>query len=239
MRTSLLFLAIIIGFSGFSQKNPETNAAVIDSLLKVTESLSSADEKITALNTFISNLRYGAGSEKLIKKAEEISTLSNTPKLLATTYYFYGNYYYYNSKLDSSLYYIEKSKSLIEEEDLPFLKSSLYNTEGGVYRIKGDMPQALALTLKAQEFLDKVDTKKLNDLDLRKLKKERLSLDNSIANFYNQMEEYDKASIYYDKGYKDALNDKSYIAAGVFITNKGDLFLKTNKHEQALEALYF
>ena len=236
MRTSLLFLAIIIGFSGFSQKNPETNATVIDSLLKVTESLSSADEKITALNTFISNLRYGAGSEKLIKKAEEVSTISNTPKLLATTYYFYGNYYYYNSKLDSSLYYIEKSKSLIEEEDLPFLKSSLYNTEGGVYRIKGDMPQALALTLKAQELLDKVDTNKLNDLDLRKLKKERLSLDNSIANFYNQMEEYDKASIYYDKGYKDALNDKSYIAAGVFITNKGDLFLKTNKHEQALEA---
>ena len=98
------------------------------------------------------------------------------------------------------------------------------------------MPKALSLTLKSQEFLDKVDTTTLVGDEKIIYKKERLALDNSIANFYNQMEEYEKATYYYDRGYRAALRDSSFIAAGVFITNKGDLYLNTEKYEKALEA---
>lgn len=236
MKTSLSIILILLCFVGYSQDAQNTNAAAIDSVIKAVEKMSSADDKIASLSQFTSKLRYGAGSLRLIKKSEEISNKAKTPKLLATTYYYYGNYYYYNSKLDSSLYYIEKSKVLINDDELPFLRSSILNTEGGVYAVKGDMPQALALTLKSREFIDKVDPSTLNEEETKRYKYQQLSLDNSIANFYNQMEEYDKATQYYDKGYKSALKDKSYLAAGVFITNKGDLYLNTEKYELALKA---
>jgi two-component sensor histidine kinase len=234
--TSLLLLILLIGIAGFSQEKSSVNAAVIDSILNATEKLSTADEKVTFLSRATSKLRYGAGSLELIKKSEEISKKANTHKLLATTYYYYSNYYYYNTNLDSSLFYIQKSKDFIRDDELPFLRSSILNTEGGVYMLKGDMPRALALTLKSQEFLDSVDTISLVGDEKIIYKKERLALDNSIANFYNQMEEYEKASYYYDKGYKTAMQDSSFIAAGVFRTNKGDLYLNTEKYDKALEA---
>ena len=236
MKTSLSVLAFFICFVGISQNEPTENNAVIDSVLKAVEKTPSVTEKIDLLSVYTSKLRYGAGSLRLIKKSEEIAKKENNSKLLATTYYYYGNYYYYNAPLDSSLYYIQKSKSLIKEGELPFLKSSLLNTEGGVYRLKGEMPQALSLSLKSQEYLDRVDTTNLKGEEKIRYKKERLSLDNSIANYYNQMEEYEKATSFYDKGFKTALADSSFMTAGVFITNKGDLYLNTEEYEKALEA---
>jgi|TARA_R100001460_G_scaffold102904_8_gene147809 two-component sensor histidine kinase len=236
LKTSLSVLAFIIGFACISQNERQVNSAVIDSILKATAKIPTADEKVTYLSRATSKLRYGGGSLALIKKSEEISKKANVPKLLATTYYYYSNYYYYNTNLDSSLFYIKKSKDFISDEELPFLRSSILNTEGGVYVLKGDMPKALSLTLKSQEFLDKVDTTSLVGDEKIIYKKERLALDNSIANFYNQMEEYEKATYYYDKGYRAALRDSSFIAAGVFMTNKGDLYLNTEKYEKALEA---
>ncbi len=236
MKTSLSLLIFITGITGFSQEKTRVNTAVIDSILNTVEKIPTADGKVTSLSRATSKLRYGAGSLELIKKSEEISKKENTPKLLATTYYYYANYYYYNTNLDSSIFYIQKSKDFIRDDELPFLRSSVLNTEGGVYVLKGDMPKALSLTLKSKEFLDKVDTTSLVSDEKIIYKKERLSLDNSIANFYNQMEEYEKASYYYDKGYKTAMQDKSYIAAGVFRTNKGDLYLNTEEYDKALDA---
>lgn len=204
--------------------------------MKAIDKLSSADEQVMALIQVTSKLRYGGGSLELIKKSQKISAKANMPKLFAYTYYHYGNYYYYNSKLDSSLYYIQKSKDLINNDELPLLKSSLLTTEGGVYAIKGDMLQALSLSLQAREFIDKIDPFTLDATEARNYEKQQLVLDNSIANFYNQMEEYEKASKYYDKGYQTALKAESFIAAGVFITNKGDLYLNTEKYDLALNA---
>jgi len=230
LKTSLSILALLITFAVFSQKAPTNNAAVVDSIIKEIEKIATPDEKITALNKETSKLCYGVGSLRLIKKSEEISKKANVPKLLTITYY------YYNTNLDSSLYYIQKSKDLISDNELPFLRSSVLNTEGGIYVLKGDMPRALDLTLKSQAFLDKIDTTTLVGEEKLNYKKERLSLDNAIANFYNQMEEYDKASYYYDKGCKASIKDKSYISAGIFRTNKGDLFLNLEKYEEALAA---
>ncbi len=231
--------AILIGFFcsiGISQNIQKPNIVAIDSVIKSVQNIESPDKQVELLSQFTSKIRYSEGSLRLIKKSEAISKKANKPKLLATTYYYYGNYYYYNSKLDSSLYYIQKSKELINDDELPFLRSSLLSTEGGVYAIKGDMPQALALTLKSKELIEKVDPKKLNEYETTRYKMQQLALDNSIANFYNQMEEYEKAEKYYDKGYKTALKDESFIAAGVFITNKGDLYLNTEKYDLALKA---
>ena len=236
MKTSLSIICAFLSFIGYSQDAQKTNTAAIDSVIIAVEKITSADDQVIALSQYVSKLRYGVGSVRLIKKSEEISAKAKKPNLLATTYYYYSNYYYYNSKLDSSLYYIEKSKALINDDELPFLRSSILNTEGGVYAIKGDMPKALALTLKSREFINKVDPKTLDSYETIRYKNQNLALDNSIANFYNQMEEYDKAAQFYDKGYKAAIEDKAYIAAGVFITNKGDLYLNTEKYDLALKA---
>ena len=101
MKTSLSILAFIIGFACISQNEQEVNAVVIDSILKATEKIPTADEKVTSLSRATSKLRYGAGSLALIKKSEEISKKANLPKLLATTYYYYSNYYYYNTNLET------------------------------------------------------------------------------------------------------------------------------------------
>ncbi|WP_181566700.1 hypothetical protein [Aequorivita sp. CIP111184] len=50
MKTSLSLLTLLIGFTGFSQNVPVKNTTVIDSILRVTEKISSADKKVIVLS---------------------------------------------------------------------------------------------------------------------------------------------------------------------------------------------
>eukprot|EP01093_Parvamoeba_rugata_P005043 TRINITY_DN17202_c0_g1_i1.p1 TRINITY_DN17202_c0_g1~~TRINITY_DN17202_c0_g1_i1.p1 ORF type:complete len:108 (-),score=22.53 TRINITY_DN17202_c0_g1_i1:142-465(-) len=107
---------------------------------------------------------------------------------------------------------------------MPFLRASNLMTKSGIYRKQGNIPLALATMLNSKRALDKIDTLKLDKTQRRKFKGESSVLNNSLANYYNQMEEFDKASIYYENAYKASLSLDSYVNAGIIISNEGECY---------------
>ena len=108
-------------------------------------------------------------------------------------------------------------------------------TKSGIYQRRGNISQAIASMLNAQTALDHIDTLALDDIQKRKYKGEGLVLNNSLANFYNQLEEFDKASGYYKKAYKSAISIGSFANAGIIMSNKGEMLLNQQKPTEALQ----
>ncbi len=208
----------------------------VDSLLKVANNLPTVKEKFDYLCTIPNTQRYASHTIAFIKEAERVAKDVNNEDYLALTYYYYANYYYYNAKLDSSLHYIEKAKPSLSATRQPLVNASLISTEGGVYQMKGNMPLSISKTIESQQLLDKIDTIPLSEEERRRYKMMSLSTLNSLANYYNSIDEYEKAISYYDMGYSTALQNNLYMYAGVFVNNKGDVFLKKNQFQKALDA---
>ena len=235
MKTNIYFYIFLILFC-FKNYAQIQNAQPVDSVLITLNTFETPDEKVNFLSTQVSTLRYSPQTFSYIKKSEEIALNEASNKLLANTYYYYANYYYYNSKLDSSFLYIEKTKPLIQDKEQPLLRAFLASTEGGVYALKGNMPRSIAATLESKALLDKANTAQLNVMDRQRYKRMVLSITNSLANYYNDNEDYDKALEYYNEGFLLAIKDSLFIPAGVFIGNKGDLLLKKEQYQEALNA---
>ncbi|EDM44291.1 Signal transduction histidine kinase [unidentified eubacterium SCB49] len=208
----------------------------LDSVIKISEAKTNAEEKINTLCGYVSSTRYTKDMKVLIELSEKIARTSNQDDLLATSYYYTANYYYYNAQLDSALIYVNKSRPLINDQKQPLLRSFLTETESGIYRMQGNNPLAIATLIKSKSLLDKVDTLKLNDLEKGRYRNTVLSSINSLANYYNSIEEYEKAESYYNQGYNSSIQNKLNTPAGVFMTNKGDLYLNTKQYDKALIA---
>lgn len=118
---------------------------------------------------------------------------------------------------------------------MPFLRATNLMTKSGITRKKGNIPQVLAIMLQAKEAMDKIDTTTLKAEQVRKYKGENLVLNNALANYYNQMEEAEKAIEYYNGAYKSALSLDSKVNAGIILSNKGELFLNLGKPIEALK----
>jgi two-component sensor histidine kinase len=136
--------------------------------------------------------------------------------------------------LDSAEVYLDKSMSYVNDKTMPFLRASNLMTKSGIYRKQGNIPLAIATMLNSKRALDKIDTLKLNAEQIYKFKGESLVLNNSLANYYNQMEEFDTALDYYDSAYEAALSLGSFVNAGVIISNKGELYLNQGQYAEAL-----
>ncbi|GEQ85209.1 hypothetical protein ULMS_07170 [Patiriisocius marinistellae] len=208
----------------------------VDSLITIANKLTTVKEKFDYLCSIPNKERYATHTINYIKEAEQIAIDNDNEDYIALTYYYYANYYYYNAKLDSSLFYIKKAKPFLSPTRQPLVNASLISTEGGVYQKKGNMPLSISKTLESQQLLDKIDTIPLTGEERRRYKMMGLSTLNSLANYYNSIDEYEKAISFYDKGYSTALRNNLYMFAGVFINNKGDVFLKKNQFKNALDA---
>lgn len=219
----------------FGQSNQDNKQKTIDSLLQVVDTYDDHFEKVRVLTSNAGQFRYSKDSRVLIDKAISISKANIDPKLLANAYYSLGNYFYFNSQLDSAEVYLDKSISYVNDQTMPFLRASNLMTKSGVYRKRGNIPLAIATMLNSKRALDKIDTLQLNAEQIYKFKGESLVLNNSLANYYNQMEEFDTALDYYERAYKSALSLDSFVNAGVIITNKGVLFLNQGQYENALQ----
>jgi len=182
-------------------------------------------------------MRYTKGTRRLIDKAVAISEDRNEPKLLANSYYSLGNYYYFNSQLDSAEFFLDKSLSYVDDNTMPFLRATNLMTKSAVFRKRGNINQAIASMLNAKTALDKIDTTALDKTQKQKFYGESIVLNNSLANFYNQMEEFDKALDYYNLAYKDALKVGNIANAGVIRSNNGEMLLNQKKLKEALEML--
>lgn len=231
--TYFIFLLSFLSF--LPAQNNLDKQKVIDSLISTVDTYTDNYEKIRVLTSNAGQFRYSKDSRALIDKAISISKTNNDAKLFANSYYSLGNFFYYNSQLDSAEIYLDKSISYINDETMPFLRASNLMTKSGIYRKQGNIPLALATMLNSKRALDKIDTLKLDKTQRRKFKGESSVLNNSLANYYNQMEEFDKASIYYENAYKASLSLDSYVNAGIIISNEGEMLLNQGRLQEALK----
>ena len=227
MRTIFFFLSFFVSVVTISQ-NSSDEEKKLDSLSKSVDLLPTDREKVKKLTTIISKYRTSKYSRKLINKAIKISEDANNSILLGYSYYSLGSYYYYNSKLDSALIISKKSNALILTKDSPLLKASILNLLGSLIQKKeGDLPLAITTLLEAKSIIDNIDTLKIDKEDIKRYKGHHLIINNTLANFYNKMENYYSALIYYDNAYQTAINLGTRVNARVILSNKGDLYIKT------------
>ena len=233
---SLISVFLIFTNFVFGQKSELTNK--INSLYNTIENSTETDSlKIEKIVQFSSQNNYPKAIDTLLKKAVEIAKKNGSISLLAHVYRMYGNYYFYNSKMDSAKYYLLKAKEKINNINNPYLEVAIRTPLSGVYRKQGNITMALATLMESKAILDKTDLSKFNASFKRKLIGEKLILYNSLANFFNQLDEKEKAIANYDKAYKMALALQSKKYAGVILNNKADLLLKQNKNNEALTTL--
>ncbi|WP_296382111.1 histidine kinase dimerization/phosphoacceptor domain -containing protein [Winogradskyella sp.] len=229
------YLIFLLCFSSLLQsQNNLDKQKIIDSLINIVDTYDDNFEKIRTLTSNAGQLRYSKDSRILIDKAIIISKANKDAKQFANSYYSLGNFFYYNSQLDSAVVYLDKSISYVNDDTMPFLRASNLMTKSAIYRKQGNISLAIATMLNSKRSLDKIDTLRLDEPQRHKFKGESLVLNNSLANYYNQMEEFDKAADYYNNAYKAALSLGSFVNAGIIISNKGDLLLNQGKHNEAL-----
>ena len=235
MKNLYLFIVLFFSLTLYSQEKSNTNQKKVDSIISSLDTINDNFEKVRILTSNAGKMRYSKDSRILIDKALSISKSYKDSKLYANSYYSLGNYFFYNSELDSSDIYIDKSLSYVNDKTMPFLRASNLMTKSGIYRKRGNISQAIAAMLESKQAIDKIDTLKLDEEQKKKYVGTNLVLNNTLANYYNQMEEFDKAVDYYDSAYKSALNLGSSINAGIIISNKGELLLNQGKPKEALE----
>lgn len=221
----------------FSQEGSEKLDSKIDSILQNLEHIESHEARVHNLVESARRFGYVSDTKKLFDKAIEIAKQTHESRLLIQSYYSLGNYYYFNSKLDSALLYNEKAYEKLQNDNYPFLKAKVLNYKGSIYAKQGNIIAGISMMLESKDVLQKIDTSEFTEEKKRSYKGQDLVLNNSLANFYNQMDDYEEALFYYDQAYKAALNMGATVNAGVIISNKGDLLLNFNKIPEAIKAL--
>ncbi|MEZ4803356.1 MAG: histidine kinase dimerization/phosphoacceptor domain -containing protein [Gelidibacter sp.] len=231
----LLILLFLFSFiPSVAQDDLNSVNRSVDSILQTIDKYPNDAERVKILNSKAGEFRYTKKTLELLNKSIAISKKTKNARLLADSYYSLGNYYYYNTRLDSAMANFDKSSDYLDTSEFPFLEATVLISKAGIYRKNGNMPLAISTMLKSKNILDKIDTLTLTEDERNKYKGQNLVLNNSLANYYNQMEEYDKALTFYDLSYESALQLGSKINAGIIISNKGDLLLKMGKLEEAL-----
>jgi len=232
------FIGVLLMFFiqiGIAQEKPLEVDKEVDAIVKNIDTIKTEYEKTYRLTGLAGKYKYAKRSRKFINKAIAIAKQSNNPELLAVSHYSLGNYFYFNLQLDSSSVALVKAKEYIKEEKLPLVYASILTTESGIYKKKGDVKRSIVIKLEARSILEKVDTLTLSAGDKYKYKGKSLVLDNSLANLYNQMEDYAMALQYYDAAFQSAMKIGAKINAGAILSNKGDMLLNMGSYTEALK----
>lgn len=236
-RHLLLFTCFVLCTSTFiyCQRQP-LNQEKVDSILQVVGAMEKDMDAIKILTSNAGQNRYIKPTKCLIDNAISISKESGNAQMLANSYYSLGNYYFFNAQLDSANVCLDKSLTYLSEDELPFIRSGILATKGGIASQKDAISQSIVFTMKAREILDKIDTTALNEEEKTKQKGQNFVLANALANLYNKTEDYETSLVYYNIANEAALALGDNRAAGVITSNKGSLLLKMSREEEALEA---
>ncbi len=229
-----LFIVWLISFNVWGQTGLTSENPVVQNILST-----SGNDSISIIN--LTNIagknRYNKSSLSLLKTADSLGQKTANRFLKANIYYAFGNYYFYNGDLSLAEKYLQKAGQLTDAKKYPLLKSDIFMSQGGVYRKKGKIPDAIDILLQSEKILRTVT---INDKDKQQrqiLQSKKIILYNTLANFYNQINDFNQAVSYYDLALQKAmiLNNKRNI--GVILSNKADLLLKNNRYQQALDIL--
>ena len=194
-----------------------------------------------------------------LEKFHEDTNLVNTYNKLA--------YNLYNSKLEMSLFFAQKAKSLSKQINFRSGLISAYSNCGIAYYFKGDYTASLKNHTKAAELLDKsVDSYRLSAIytnialvyiDLRKYSSAELYLFkslkidkkrnepkliadtyNNIGTIYKDKEEYLKASGYFEQSLYYRKKANDTLGMPSTLTNLGSVNIQTGNYELAQNQLY-
>jgi len=211
----------------------QTKQTVADSILHI---LKNTNEQPNILKTLteLGNTRYPKKSDSIINILLKKTTNSNEK---AKCYYSLANYYYFNNQLDSALAAIKKAENQIIPIETTLFYVSVKTTRAGILKKTGDVINANKLLLEALQLLEQMDTLKMSKKTLFKSKGKKIVLYNSIANFNIDLGNFSLANDYLSKAIDlaKALNEKR--SASVLLNNKGLLFLKMEKYQEALDIL--
>ncbi len=238
----IFLLLVILSISGFvvaqiateQEKIVGSNDLFLHELDK--ENLSD-DVKVKKITSYVAQKRYAPSTKKLIDEAINIAFSINISISKAEAYIALGNYYFYHSQLDSAEIVLKEASKYIEKEDYPITKAAILNSLSGIYRKKGNITQAIETILKSKIILENSLKQEVPDKIKRRITGEQIVLNNTLANFYNQIGETEKAIEYYEDAYQKAIQLNSKIYAGVILSNKGDLLLNAEKPHEALDVL--
>ncbi|MAM29547.1 MAG: hypothetical protein CMC13_11050 [Flavobacteriaceae bacterium] len=218
-----------------AQKRP-FDKQKIDSILRVSETMEKDMKTVQLLVSSAGKNRYIKPTRTLIQRAIAISEAADDNEMRANSYYSMGNYHYFNAKLDSASYMLDKALTYISDNELPFIRSGILATKGGISSQNDAVSQSIVYTMQAREILDKLDTIELNEAQKKKRRGQSFVLANSLANLYNKVEDFETSLVYYDIANEAALKMGDLNAAGVIISNKGNLLLKMDRKKAALNA---
>ena len=223
-----------ISFNLWGQMSLKPDKQLIQNIISTSDNDSI---RIIKLTSIAGKNRYNKSSLNLIKAADSIGNELSDNFLKANISYAFGNYYFYNGDLDLAEIYLQKAGQLTDAIRHPLLKSDIFISQGAVYRKKGKISEAIDILLQSEKILHTVKNNPANKQQQIILQSKKIILFNTLANFYNQINDYKQAVSYYDLALKKAMAFGNKRNIGVILSNKADLLLKYNHYQQALKIL--
>jgi two-component sensor histidine kinase len=235
VRHSLILIALLFAFfSGLSQNTAFDEE--IDSLLTQTNHLPDSI-RIASLLNGATKFRFHPNTKPLLLEAMQMTKRIGEGYGLATTAFHYGNFHLFSGDLDSALYYLHQAQTFDFHGKEPFLEPAIYISIGGAYSKKGAIPKAIEQILIGKRIYEKIDTATLNPQEKYKLAGQISVVNNTLANSYLRIENFDEANRYYDEAFEALMSMDAFSDAGVALSNKADVLLKQSKYAEALQLL--
>jgi len=236
MFRKLLFIGLISFVT--SPLYSQVDSKAIDSIISVIVSTQQNDStKAKKLTNEAARNRYNIHTKEFIKEAENIANKQSKILPKVDVYLAWGNYYFYNSALEKAEESLQHASTMMLGQNSPLLQATIQFSLSGIYRKKGNIPLAISTLLQSKAILDQVKITSLDTLEKKRLITRQIVLFNTLANFYNQMGEFDKAETFYDDAFDKAIKLKSQTNAGAILSNKGNLLINIGKYEEALQVL--
>jgi len=229
----ILFIFIFnFSYTGTCQKHIQN-----DSIITYIKTTNDTDSLVVEnIGKYLAENRYAKSTFPVLEEINHLVHQTHNSPFRAKIYQLYGNYYYYNGQPDLSEKSLLKAKNHLQKQSNPLVSASVNITLSVIHRKRGDISGAIKLLLDAKSILDDYEKTNLAPHLKKQVISDRIILNNSLANFYNQIEEFDKSLSYYDKAFENAMRLNSQGNAGIIISNKGNLLLKMNRNNEALKA---
>lgn len=229
--TLALMLLESIGQTGQVQHPDDNVDSPLSKFLSVLDTIPEAEEKIMSIIRFAYKNRFDKFLFPLTKEARQIAHKSNNKKLIASSLEFSANYHQYNYNLDSSQYYYKLALTKVEPNNLK--AASIFTAYGGLMRKKGDIPMSIEYSLQAKKIYEQLEGTLPDKTEVKRVGQYGTLL-NSLANIFNNMEDFESANSYYEQAQSQFRIINDTLAAGIILSNKGELLNTLERYEEAL-----
>jgi len=155
------------------------------------DTLGSEMEKIISIARNCYKHQFHTKTDTFIQLALEIGALGDIDAL-AEANHLAGNFHQYNLDTDQAKIFYQKAIDLSTSE---FNIAKYLVPLGGLYKLKGAIPQAIEISLDVKNKLENLDGE-LDDKDEKVRKNLYGAVLNSLDNIYNSINDFENANMY-------------------------------------------